>query len=64
MAGFDTDEVKVVLALGKDGGFGVGLGNVFEDLPPEVFLTTGGGPDETRVGFTCSVEEDKVLTNP
>lgn len=53
------------MALGKEGGLGVDLGNVFEDLLPEVFLTTGGGPDGTRcVGFTCSVEEDKVLTNP
>lgn len=46
------------LALGKDGGLGVDLGKVFEDLPPEDFLTTGGGPDESgRVGFAWSDEE-------
>lgn len=59
-AGFDADEVKVELALGKEGGFGVGLGKVFEDLPPEDFRTTGGGPDESgRVGFTNSGDEDR-----
>lgn len=54
------------LALGKEGGFGVDLGKVFEDLPPEDFLTTGGGPDERGlVVFTCSVDEDKgCFTNP
>lgn len=48
------------LALGKAGGFGVDLGKVFEDLAPEDFLTTGGGPDESgRAVFTCSDDEDK-----
>lgn len=48
------------MALGNDGGFGDDLGKVFEDLLPEDFLTTGGGPDESgRVGFTCSDDEDK-----
>lgn len=37
---------------------GVDLGKVFEDLPPEDFLTTGGGPDESgRVVFAWSDEE-------
>lgn len=48
------------LALGKEGGFGAGLGKVFDDLPPEHFRTTGGGPDESgRVGFTNSGDEDR-----
>lgn len=65
-AGFDTDVVSVVLALGKDGGFGDVLGKVFEDLLPEDFLITGGGPEESdRDAFTRSVEEDKGrLVNP
>lgn len=55
-----------MLALGKAGGLGVDLGKVFEDLPPEDFLTTGGGPDESgRLVFTCSEEEDKgCLADP
>lgn len=54
------------MALGKEGCFGVDLGKVFTDLPPEDFLTTGGGPDESgRVVFTCSDEEDKgCLADP
>lgn len=53
--GVDTDDVNVELARGKEGGFGVDLGNVFEDFPPEPFLTTGGGPDESGRGlFICS----------
>lgn len=57
------------LALGKEGGFGVGLGKVFEDLPSEDFLTTGGGPDESgRMGFVNSGDEDRGCfadpTNP
>lgn len=42
------------------------LGKVFEDLPPEDFLTTGGGPDESgRAGFTCSVDEvEGCLADP
>lgn len=48
------------LALGKAGGLGVDLGKVFEDLPPDDFLITGGGPEESgRVVFTCSDEEDR-----
>lgn len=53
--GLDTDGVKVELARGKDGGFGVDRGKVLEDLPPEGFLLTTGGPDESgRAGFTYS----------
>lgn len=48
--GFVTDEVRVELALGREGGFCADLGNVFEDLAPEVFLMTGGGPDEDGPG--------------
>lgn len=51
---FDTDDVNVELALGKDGAFGPDLGKVFEDLPPDDLLTTAGGPDESgRAAFTC-----------
>lgn len=65
-AGFVPDDANVELALGKEGGFGVDLGKVFEDLPPEDFLTTGGGPDESgRVVFNCSDGEDKgCLADP
>lgn len=53
----DTEDVKVVFALGKAGGFGVGRGNVLAGLPPEDFLATGGGPAELcRVSLTCSVD--------
>lgn len=46
-----------MLALGKAGGLGVGLGNVLAGLPPEDFLVTGGGPEEPcRVSLTCSVD--------
>lgn len=59
-AGFDTEDVNVELALGKEGGFGVDLGKVFDGLPPEDFRTTGGGPDESgRAGFICSDDEEK-----
>lgn len=50
----------MVLALGKEGGLGVGLGKVFEILPPEDFLVIGGGPDDRGRGvFTCSDDGDK-----
>jgi len=56
----------VVLALGKEGGFGVDRGNVFEGLPPEGFLATEGGLDERGRGiFTCSDDEDiECLADP
>lgn len=56
----DADDVNEELALGKEGGFGVDLGKVFDVLPPEDFLTTGGGPEESgRWVLTCSEGEDE-----
>lgn len=51
---FATDGVKVELALGKQGALGPGLGKVFEDFPPDGFLTTVRGPEDSgRAGFAC-----------
>lgn len=62
MAGLDTEDVKVVFALGKAGGLGVDLGNVLAGFPPEDFLDTGGGPAELcRVSLTGSFD---LFLNP